>query len=162
MIALAWIALLAASTRVELVNEDYRIAAADWQWVPIGLKQQPGMIAAHFQVQSATGQVRLVLMRRQDLDDMPHGSLAQTEPARVGNLGHYIHDLGDYALVVDNRDGPVPADVHLTVWVDFSQHRTPVQTLSPQRQLTVILLSFAVFFGIAGWSARRLLRAVKK
>jgi len=162
MIAFAWILLLAASSRVELVNEDYRIAAADWQWVPVGLKQQPGMISAHFQVQSGSPEVRLVLMRRQDLDDMPHGSLVQTAPGRAGSLDHYIHDLGDYALVVDNREGAAPADVHLSVWIDFSQRRVPVETLPPQRQLTVILLSFAVFFGIVTWSARRLLNAVRR
>ena len=162
MIAFAWILLLAASSRVEVVNEDYRIAARDWQWAPVSLKQQPGMIAAHFQVHPGSPEVRLVLMRRQDLDEMPHGSLAQTEPGSSGSLGHYIHDLGDYALVVDNRDGDAPADVHLSVWVDFSQRRHSVETLTPQRQLTVILLSFAVFFGIVTWSTRRLLRAVRK
>jgi len=33
----------------------------------------------------------------------------------------------------------------------------PEAALSPQRQLTVIAISFAVFFGIVTWSARRLL-----
>jgi hypothetical protein len=162
MIAFAWILLLAASSRVELVNQDYRIAAADWQWVPVGLKQQPGMISAHFEVQSASGPVRLVLMPRAALEDMPHGSLAQTPTARSGYLVHYIEEEGDYALVVDNRQGTTPADVHLSVWIDFTQLRTHVETLPPRRQLTVVLLSFAAFFGIVTWSARRLLRAVRR
>ena len=101
-------------------------------------------------------------MRRQDLDDMPHGYLAQTDLGRAGTLSHYIHESGDYALVVDNREGDTPAEVRLSVWIDFSQRRAPVETLAPQRQLTVIVLSFAVFFGIVTWSARKLLRAVKK
>jgi len=34
--------------------------------------------------------------------------------------------------------------------------------LSPRRQLVVILLSFATFFGIVTWSARRLLRGIRR
>src|SRR5215472_10937578 len=104
MIAFAWILLLAATNRVELVNEDYQIAPADWQWVPIGLKQRAGMLVANFQVHSGSGQVRLVLMRREDIDDMPHGALAETTPARAGSLGHYLREPGEYALVVENAD----------------------------------------------------------
>src|SRR5690242_3643426 len=112
MIALAWILLLAASNRVELVNEDYQIAAADWQWVPLGIKQQPGTLLANFRVTSGQGKARLVLMRRADIEDMPHGALAQTATARFGNFGFYIQELGDYALVVDNSEGTSPANVH--------------------------------------------------
>ena len=57
MIAFAWILLLASSTRVQVVDEDYRIAAADWQWVPVSLKQQPGFLSAHYLVRSSSGQV---------------------------------------------------------------------------------------------------------
>ena len=162
MIAFAWILLLAAPNRVELVNEDYQIAAADWQWVPLGIKQRPGMLLATFRVTSDLGRVRLVLMRRQDIEDMPHGALAQTGPARIGSLGHNIDELGDYALVVDNSEGTLPASVHLSIWIDFSQKGPPVHTLPPERQLTVIVLSFAAFFAIVTWSARRLLRAVRR
>jgi len=162
MIAFAWIMLLAASSRVELVNEDYQIAAADWQWVPVGVKQQPGILQASFHVLSESGQVRLILMRRQDLDEMPHGALAQTPQGRVASFGQYIQELGDYALVVDNREGSTPVSVHLGVWMDFTQRGPPVRTLAPERQLTVIVVSFAVFFAIVTWSARKLLRAVRR
>ena len=162
MIAFAWILLLASSTRVQVVDEDYRIAAADWQWVPVSLKQQSGLISAFYQAKGNSGPVRLVLMRREDLEDMPHGSLAQTIPARAGSLVHYIPELGDYALVVDNRESDSPAEVHLSVWMDFRPRGAPVETLPPQRQLTVIIVSFAVFFGIVTWSARKFLNAVRK
>jgi hypothetical protein len=52
--------------------------------------------------------------------------------------------------------------VHLRVSLDFSGRAgETIQYLSPQRRLTVILISFAVFFGIVTWSARKLLAAVK-
>ena len=162
MIAFAWILLLAASNRVELVNEDYQIAPADWQWVPIGINQRPASLGANFQVESGSGQVRLLLMRREDIEDMPHGSLAETPAARSGSLGQYLHELGAYALVVENADPRSPAHVHLNVWLDFSHHGPPVETLPPERQLSVVAVSFVVFFGIVAWSARRLLRLLRK
>lgn len=162
MIAFAWIVLLAATTRIELVNQDYQIAPADWQWVPVSLKQQAGMMEARFETQPGSGLVRLVLMRRQDLDDMPHGALALTGRGASGDLGQYIQEPGDYALVVDNRESRQAANVHLSVWMDFVRRRTRVQTASRERQMTVILVSFAVFFAIVGWSAKRLLGAVRR
>ena len=162
MIAFAWILLLAAANRVELVNEDYQIAPSDWQWVPIGLKQRAGMVSAVYQVRSGSGQVRLVLMRREDIEDMPHGALAETTPARNGGLGHYLREPGEYALVVENTDARAPANVHLTIWLDFSRQGPPVGMLSRDRQIEVIVISFAVFFGIVTWSAKRLLRAIRK
>jgi hypothetical protein len=47
--------------------------------------------------------------------------------------------------------------------LDFgNSSTTPVRTLTPQRRLAVILISFAVFFAIAGWSGRRLIRALSR
>jgi hypothetical protein len=162
MIAFVWMFLLAVSSKVELVNEDYQIPPNDWRYVAeLGIKQQPGVVLADYQVKSGSGPVRLILMHRGDLErlrrNLPHGHIELTAAGRSGSLRRYIHDLGDYVLVVDNREGSNAAEVHLTISMDFSQG-----TLSPERQLTVIVLSFAVFFGIVGWSGRRLLRAVKK
>ena len=160
MIPLALL-LLAVSSKVELVNGDYQIAPSDWQWVPVNVRQHPALLTASFQVHSGSEDVRLLLMRREDLDDMPHGSLADTPEARAGALTHYLHDLGEYGLVVENTNSHVPASVHLFIWLDFAPHRTAVETLSPQRQWSVILISFAAFFGIVTWSARKLLHAMK-
>jgi hypothetical protein len=63
--------------------------------------------------------------------------------------------------VVDNRDAR-PAAVHLRISLEFGASPGPAVTrLSSRRQLTVILISFAVFFGIVTFSARRLWRAIK-
>ena len=152
--------LLAVSSKVELVNGDYQIAPADWQWVPVNVLQRPAMFSATYQVHAGSQDVRLLLMRRADLDDMPHGSLAETPEARAGGMSHYLRDLDQYGLVVENTNRRLPATVHLSIWLDFAQ-RNSVQTLSPARQLTVIVISFVVFFGIVTWSARKLLLALK-
>src|SRR5579872_3446078 len=160
MIPLALL-LLAVSSKVELVNEVYQIAPTDWQWVPVNVRQHPALLSATYQVHSGSQDVRLLLMRREDLDDMPRGSLADTPEGRAGGLSHYLRDLGEYGLVVENTNPRAPATVHLSIWLDFAEHRNAAQTLSPQRQLSVVLISFAAFFGIVTWSARKLLHAMK-
>jgi hypothetical protein len=49
--------------------------------------------------------------------------------------------------------------VRLNAWLDFARHGPTMTQLSPRRQMTVVLIGFAVFFGIVSFSARRLLRA---
>jgi hypothetical protein len=159
--------LLAASTRLDhLVDEVYQIPADEWRYVDIGLKQRPALVIARFDVESGAKQVRLALMRREDLERMraglPHGVIDETEPSGSGQLRPQVRGPAAYVLVVDNR-GEAPASVHLRVSLDFDIRKGPdVTRLSPQRQLTVVAISFAVFFGIVTWSARRLLRGIRR
>ena len=82
--------------------------------------------------------------------------------ARRGSRGRSrrLADPGDYAIVIDNRDNDTAAaNVRLTVSLDYgSGSGSGVRRLPAGRQLTVIALSFAVFFGIVGFSARKLWR----
>jgi hypothetical protein len=167
MIPLALI-LLAAATRLELVDEVLRIPAGDWRYVELGLKQQAAFVAADFEVQSGSQPVKLELMRHEDLDrlraDRPNGVIAATALAASGRLLYRVRVPGDYVVVIDNRDGDGQVAVaRLRVVLDFGARPGPqVTRLSPQRQFTVILISFAVFFGIVTYSARRLLRSIRR
>jgi hypothetical protein len=168
MIALAWIFLLAASTSVELVDEVYHIPAAEWKYVEINLRQQPAVVSAAFTVTGGAGQVRLALMTRADLEhfrnDLAHGILALTPTGNSGTLTFRVREPSDYVLVVDNRaDAAHAAAVHLRVALDFGQPLPPlITTITPQRQLTVIALSFLFFFGIVTYSAKKLLKLARK
>jgi hypothetical protein len=167
MIPLALI-LLAAATRLELVDEVLHIPAADWRYVELGLKQQAAFVAADFEVQSGSQPVKLELMRREDLDRLragrPNGVIAATGLAASGQLLYHVRVPGDYVVVIDNRNGDGrEAVARLRVALDFGARPGPqVTRLSPQRQFTVILISFAVFFGIVTYSARRLLRGIRR
>jgi len=160
MIAFAWMFLLAASTRVTLVDEVYQVPAGDWRWTDFELKQQPALVMARFDVESGPRLVRLALIHHEDVrrltDGLPHTVIDETDTAGSGSLTPQYRGPGHYALVVDNR-GDAPATVHLRVSLDFAR----VSRLSPQRQLVVVLISFAVFLGIVTWSARRLLRGIQ-
>ncbi|HWB85258.1 MAG TPA: hypothetical protein VG675_14035 [Bryobacteraceae bacterium] len=173
MISLAWILLLAtpalanaAPARINLVDEVYRIPPDEWRYVEVGLNQRPALVAADYEVQSGPKHVRLILMRREDMELLragePHGMLAATAEGPSGKLRFHVRTPGNFALVVDNRGSSQPARVFLRVSLDFSGRRSAEATfLSRRRQFTVILLSFLVFFAIVIYSARRLLRAIK-
>lgn len=165
MIALAWILLLAASTSVDLVDEVYQIPANEWRYVELGLNQRPAMVSAGYEVQEGSREVRLALMRREDLDRLregvPQSVIDVTSKAPSGALVPHVRGPGDFVIVVDNR-GDAAAKVHLRVHLDFAVEGSEVTQLPPRRQLAVILISFTVFFGIVSWSARRLLRGIRR
>ena len=167
MIALAML-LLAASTSVDLVDDLYQIPAAEWKYVEVNLRQRPAEITASFDVRSGGNQVRVALMTRADLDhlrgNLPYGVLAMTPVGARGGFVFRVREPGDYVLVVDNRAVRAKAtDVHLFVSLDFAEPHGPgITKLDPQRQITVILISFAFFFGVVTYSARKLLRGVKQ
>lgn len=160
--------LVAASTHVDLVDEVYRIPAGQWRYVPLELRQRPAFVAANFEVRSGSPHLRLALMRREDLERMrnddPYGVLAATDAAASGRLRYPVRVAGDYVIVIDNRTSSnQAAEAHLHVALDFGGQPGPeVTRLSPQRQMVVIAISFAVFFGIVSYSARRLLRHINR
>jgi hypothetical protein len=105
-------------------------------------------------------------MRRTDLDRLREGApqsvIDVTATAASGSLKPHVRGPGDFVIVVDNR-GDAPARVHLRIHLDFAVGGgSEVTQLSPRRQLAVVLISFVVFFGIVGWSARRLLRGIRR
>lgn len=160
--------LLAAASHVEPVDEVYQIRAGQWGYIELGLHQKPAFVTAEYEVKSGSHAVRVALMRRVDMErlreDRPSGVLAVTEPAGSGRLRYPVQVAGDYVLLIDNRQsGDRPAEVHLRVSLDFGTAPAPeVSRLSAPRQITVIAVSFAVFFAIAGFSARRLLRGINR
>lgn len=166
MIPFALFLLLAASNVVDVVDEVYQIPANEWRYVELGLNQKAAVVHAHFTVESGPSQVRLALMRREDVErlrvGLPHGLIEETGAGGSGNFVPHVRGPGDYVVVVDNIANAA-SSVRLRVWLDFDVHPGPEMTrLSPQRQLTVILLSFGTFFAIVTWSARRLLRGIRR
>jgi hypothetical protein len=173
-----WILLLASvqpgdihsappSRRVELSDEICQIPAGQWRYRDVELHGDPARMSASYEVLFGSGRVRLAFIDHVDLDrmreDLPHGWIAETPTGLRGQLADRFHRRGDYALVVDNRDGHSEAKIHLHIWLDFGPGRGPeVSELPHARQLTVVALSLMVFAGIVTFSGRRLWRAVKK
>jgi hypothetical protein len=164
--------LLAAATHVDLVNETVGVPAGDWRYVEVGLKQRPAFVSADYTVEPGSGEVRLALMERDQLERLPgkpvggalpDGVLAITGAGRSGRLRYRAPVRGEYAVVIDNRLGSRAAAAHLRVSLDFGgRPGLEVTRLSPARQLTVIMITFAVFFAIVSYSARRLLQGIRR
>lgn len=167
MIVLALLLLFSASTSVNLVDEVYQIPAHEWRYSDaVTFRQRPALIYASYEVESGSSAVKLVLMRHEDLerfrDGLPYGWIMETSAERRAHIAH-VCDPGDYVLVVDNRDGDTAAAVRLRISLDFTTRLPPeAVTLSAGRKLVVVLISFAVFFGIVTFSAQRLARAIKR
>jgi len=171
MIPLSLFLVLLAGTgaRVELVDDSYDIPAGDWRYVELTLKQLPVTVLCDYTVEAGSDHVRLALLRRADLErmrrDLTHGVVAITEPGGRGHLQYHLRNPGDYVVMVDNRlQSHKASHVHLRVVLDFvgSGSSGPAITYVPkERRLVVILVSFAVFFGIVTWSAKKLLHAVR-
>src|SRR5690242_8217982 len=146
MAALAFLLLLASSSHIDLVDEIYEIPASQWRYVELGVKQQAAAVSASYEVESGSKEVRLALLRREDLDRLkdgsPHGVIEVTGASGSGAIHRaLVNASSDYVVVVDNR-GSEPSKIHLRVRLDFGGPVPGVSQLSPRRQVTVILLSF--------------------
>ena len=122
--------------------------------------KQPAIASCEFEADGAGGQVRVAPVNREELDawlaGRSHQEMAATPPSRRGRLRMAINDLDTY-VAIDNA-GPQAAKVRLHVFLEEPQ----VRYLSRRRQLAVIILSFGVFFAIVSFSARKLLKAIRK
>lgn len=158
----AAILLLAASTPTTFVHDEMTVPAGNWRYIDVPLHDKAARIFASYAVLHGSDHFRLALVERRDLDatseDPPTG-FTSTQEGAGGRIDDTIRRRGDYAVVLDNRDGKQDATVRLQVWLDWDG--PDVKRLLPRRQLTVIAVSCVAFLGIVAFSAQRLLRAMK-
>ncbi len=157
--------LLAAPGAAILTDDVYQLPPGDWRWVRFEIRHRPATAECRFDNVGGTGSIQAELVSRNDLElfraHKPHDALAYTEPRVSGAVSQYIQDPGEYAAIIENKDSR-PIAVHLKVSLAFGPPQPVARYLSPQRRLTVILVSFAMFFAIVTFSTRALLKAMKK
>jgi len=157
--------LLAASLfgAAVLTDDVYQLPAGEWRWIRFDIRQRPATVVCHFE--TTGGEVRAELVNRSELElfrqHKHHDALGSTEARSAGEFSQYLQESGEYAVVIENQ-GKRATAVHLTVSLAFGGPPQVSRFLSPTRRLTVILVSFAVFFAIVTFSARALLRAMKR
>lgn len=166
MIAYACLLLAAVRTPAQYVDEDrYRVRPGDLEPVTLSLRQMPAVVNASFSVEGAA-QVRIALMTQQDWDRADNNParvsedalLVSTARGRSGSFTHRVSHKGDYVILMDNRaDKQNPAVIHMRVMWEYPR----VSQLSPERQFTVIAISFLSFFAVVTYSARKLLKATR-
>jgi hypothetical protein len=161
VIHIAFFLLLAASSRVELVDQDYQIPPGEWMWIPIELKQEAATVIASYVVPERTSQVRIALLAKDDLDHPQEKKfIASTRRGHSGAFAGRAPYPDTYAVLVDNSaDKSRAATVRVRVTLDFSKPRAT--QLPVERQLTVIAVSLLAFFAVVTWSARRLMKSAR-
>jgi hypothetical protein len=161
---LAATTLASAAGPVVLTDDVYQLAPGDWRWVRFDIRQRAATVICGFQ-SSGGEKLHAEIVNRSELDAIrqrkSHGALAQFGPAGAGYIRQLIQDPGEYAAVIENKDTR-PAAAHITVALDLTPPRSAARTLSPTRRLTVIIVSFVCFFAIVTFSARALLRAMRR
>ncbi len=147
-----------------LTDDVYQLPAGDWRWVRFEIGHRPATAECHFEALGG-GEARAELVSRPDLElfreHRQHDALASTGAEGSGVVSQYIDVPGEYAVIIENSSSQAVA-VHLNVSLSFGAPKPVSQYLSPSRRLTVILVSFAMFFAIVTFSARALLRAMKR
>jgi hypothetical protein len=159
---LALFLLLAVSRPVVLTDDVYQIPAGEWRWIRFEVGNRRVTTECRFETLNG-GEAHAELVSRQDLElirqHKVHDTLASTDTARTDGFSQFIGEPGEYAVVVENP-GTTPVAARLTVSLSFGQ--PAARFLSRDRQLTVILLSSAMFFAIVTFSTRALLKAMRK
>jgi hypothetical protein len=158
LIALLWLA-----SAILLVDEVFEIPAGDWRYVEVDTSHAQERITCSFRVQTAAGRVRAVLLAEEDLPQFrsgqSHNPVAASGPGPNGAFSVRPPEPGRYVLAIDNRGQPAPVEVLLHVAIEWGGSRPQVRYADPVRRIVVIAAGFAVFFGVAFWSARKLLAA---
>ncbi len=125
-------------------------------------KNLPFDVDCLFRVEKG-GHVHLELLTEENLEALRAGSrdYGVIQTSQSGTLHQEVGVPGTYAIVLWNDDATKPAEVALKLSLDFSgKSLNFARTLTPQRKLTVILVSFFGFITILGVSARELLKGM--
>lgn len=144
----------------------FRLEPGDFRWIPFTVNQTPTEVDCSFQVVRGDPSVHMELLpmsefRRFNLG-REHETLAISENGRAGAFRRILDGRGQYVVVVINQSKARPATVTLEVRTDLNPNAdVSAKTISPQRRLSVILISFAIFFTTVTWAGFRLLRAIK-
>jgi hypothetical protein len=154
----ALLLLLAAWSRVELVNQDFAVPPND-RWSIGDPLNQSGWVQCYYQAKPGA-RIRVVLLSAEDwqawLAGSDHDEIAATALGSRGLLRQYVSERDTY-IVLDNR-GHEPTVVHVAVFLDVPQ----VRYLSRGRRFAVLTISFGIFIAIVSFSAVKLLRGVRK
>jgi hypothetical protein len=142
--------------------QSFNLESGDFRWIPFTVHQVPTGVNCHFDVVSgnATVHAELLPMSEFRLFDRgrDHETMALTAKGRSEEFRHVIYERGQYAVVIVNDKGAPPAVVSVRVETNIDP---PARLLSPERRLTVILLSFAFFFITISWSSRKLILGMR-
>lgn len=166
MIWIAAVALLvAAGDKPPNAGQPVTLDAGDFRWVDVTVRQTPAEVDCSYQVVRGDGSVHVELLPKGELRAFSrgrdHDTMAMTPDGSDGEFRRIVDQPGHYVVVLENAPRARPATVLLDVKTNFNPGADVARTLPAARRVTVIAISFAVFFATVAWSGRRLLRAMQ-
>jgi hypothetical protein len=143
-----------------------RLGPGEYKWVPLTVKRIPTGVDCRFRVLQGGATVHMEILSGAEFRRFNRGreydALATAPAGRQGEIRRLMDESGNFAVVVANDDRAPEAMVDLEVSTDLNPSPDSMaRVLSPQRRLGVIVISFAIFFGIVTWSGFWLLRATR-
>lgn len=146
-------------------TEAFKLSAGDFRSVEFNVRQVPAEVDCSYQVVDGEPTVHAELLPRSEFRLMyrgqDHESMAATPAAASGRFRQLVASPGRYVLVLMNEPGAKAARVTLELRTTLNpRDEDMARGLDPRRRLTVILISFAVFFVTTVWIGRKLLRVL--
>ena len=163
MTPLLFALLLAAPV---VTTQEIRLGPGEYRWVPLTVRQIPTEIDCHLEISEGNPTVHAELLPMSEfrlfVRGQAHDTLAISREGQNVEFRRIVDSRGQYAVVVRNEKNAGPVNLSFDVRTEVDPSSGAVaQTLPAGRRLTVILISFAVFFVTVVWSGRKLTKAVR-
>ena len=141
-----------------------RLDPGDIWYLKVVVRRTPEEVDCHFRMIKGSPTVHLELMSVNEYHrfnrGQTHHALALTPEGARGDCREIIDEPGEYGVVVINEKNAPAASILVQVHTSIDP-KDLARTLSPERRLTVILISFAFFFVSVTWSARKLIQGMR-
>jgi hypothetical protein len=142
------------------------LGPGEYKWLPLTVKRIPTGVDCRFRVMQGGATVHMEILSAAEFRrfnrSRDYDALATAPDGHQGEIRRLMDEPGEFAVVVANDDRAPEAMVDLEVSTDLNPSpESMARVLSPQRRLAVIVVSFAIFFGLITWSGWRLLRATR-
>jgi hypothetical protein len=141
----------------------FRLDPGDNRYIQFNVTRIPTLIECRYRVLKGDSPVHLEILSdseyRRFARRREYESLLILPEQSSGELRRLFDERGRFdAMLVNTGTSPVLVDMEVRTDVD-PPFDAQAQTVPPQKRLTVILSSFAVFLAVVFWAGAKLLRA---
>jgi hypothetical protein len=143
----------------------FRLDSGEFQWVDFRVNHVPTEVDCRFRVVRGDASVHMELLSEREFDqlnkDDSHATLAVSQDGKSGQIRRLLDWRGRYIVAIVNKRGARPALVSFELRTDVNPNaQSSARELSPERRLTVIAISFGIFFVIVAFCGWKMMRAV--
>jgi hypothetical protein len=142
----------------------FRLEPGDNRYIQFSVTHVPTLMDCTFKVLKGEPSVHMEVMSdvsyRQYIRGRDYEPLASSAEGESGEIRRLLDERGRFDVMLVNT-GTAAVVVEMEVRTDLDPSAESLaRVLSPERRLTVILVSFGLFFGMVIWAGVKLLRGV--